>query len=53
MGHSVVSFYPTDKPAGPSTKLYVGRLVYTIDNAGNAAVQSFSGHTTDLCKKLA
>ncbi len=52
MGHNVVILFPTDVPAGPSTKLYVGRLVYTADSANNFVVQSFSGSTTDICERL-
>jgi hypothetical protein len=53
-GHNVVILFPTDVPPGPSTTLYVGRLVFTIspppDNV--FTVQSFSGHTTDICDAL-
>lgn len=52
IGHNVVILFPTDEPAGPSTKLYVGRLVYTADSAENFVVQSFSGGTTDICERL-
>jgi hypothetical protein len=52
-GHNVVILFPTDVPAGPSTTLYTGRLVYTVDGAGNFTVQSTSGPTTDICALLA
>ena len=52
-GHNVVILFPTDVPAGPSTTLYTGRLVYTDDGAGNFTVQSTSGPTTDICALLA
>jgi hypothetical protein len=29
-GNNVVILFPTDTPAGPSTKLYTGRIVYTV-----------------------
>jgi hypothetical protein len=51
-GHNVVILFPTDIPAGPSTTLYTGRLVYTVDAAGNFTVQSTSGRTTDICALL-
>jgi hypothetical protein len=51
-GHNVVILFPTDVPAGPSTILYVGRLVYTVDTAGVFTVQSFSGRTSDICAQL-
>jgi hypothetical protein len=52
IGHNVVILFPTDEPAGPSTKLYVGRLVYTADRDNNFVVQSFSGRTIDICERL-
>jgi len=51
-GHNVVIFFPTDIPAGPSTTLYVGQIVYTVDAAGVFTLQSTSGSTTDLCVLL-
>lgn len=52
-GHNVVILYPTDVPAGPSTTLYTGRLVYTVDANEVFTVQSSSGPTTDICALLA
>jgi hypothetical protein len=52
-GHNVVILFPTDVPEGPSTTLYTGRLVYTVDEAGNFTVQSTSGPITDICALLA
>jgi len=52
-GHNVVVLFPTDVPAGPSTTLYTGRLVYTVDLAGVFTVQSISGRTSDICARLA
>lgn len=52
-GHNVVILFPTDSPAGPSTTLIVGRLVYDVDSAGNSTVESVSGTTTDVCARLA
>jgi hypothetical protein len=57
-GHNVVIFFPTDVPAGPSTTLYVGRLVYTVDpypNVGDSVftLLSSSGPTTNICELLA
>ena len=52
-GHNVLILFPTDIPAGPSTTLYVGRLVYTVDANGVFTVQSTSGPTTDICALLA
>jgi hypothetical protein len=52
-GHNVVIFFPTDVPAGPSTTLYEGRLVYTVSTDGVFTLQSSSGPTTDICALLA
>jgi hypothetical protein len=52
-GHNVVILFPTDVPAGPSTTLYTGRLVYTVDASNNFTVVSSSGPTTDICALLA
>jgi hypothetical protein len=51
-GHNVVILFPTDVPAGPSTTLYTGRLVYTVDADGVFTVLSTSGQTTDICALL-
>ncbi len=52
-GHNVLILFPTDIPAGPSTTLYVGRLVYTVDANGVFTLQSTgSGSQTDLCALL-
>jgi hypothetical protein len=49
-GKNVLILFPTDVPAGPSSTLYTGRLVYTVDNTtGVFTVVSSSGRTTDLC----
>lgn len=52
-GHNVLVLFPSDVPAGPSTKLYVGQLRYNVDPAtGVFTVTSFHGNTTDLCAAL-
>ncbi len=53
-GHVVLFLFPTDVPAGPSTTLYVGRLVYTYDPVTfqNLNLQSFTGKSTDICAAL-
>jgi hypothetical protein len=51
-GHNVLILFPTDVPAGPSTTLYVGRLVYTVDANGVFTLQNTSGPTTDICALL-
>jgi hypothetical protein len=51
-GHVVLILFPTDVPAGPSTTLYVGRLVYTVDQSAVFTVQGSSGKSTDICAAL-
>jgi hypothetical protein len=51
-GHNVVILFPTDEPAGPTTTLYTGQLVYTIDANGDFHVQKTTGQTTDICAAL-
>jgi len=53
-GHNVIIFYPTDLPAGvgPSTKQYVGRVLYTVDEYGTFMLQEVKGKTTDICAAL-
>lgn len=51
-GHTVLIFFPTDVPAGPSTTLYVGRVVYTVDENGVFTLQSTSGKAMDICAAL-
>ena len=52
MGHTVLILFPTDVPPGPSTILYVGRLIFTIDAASVYTFQSFSGNATDICAAI-
>jgi hypothetical protein len=53
-GHNVLILFPTDIPAGPSTTLYVGQIVYTVVDATQVfTLQSTSGTTTDICALLA
>lgn len=52
MGHNVIIFFPTDIPAGPSTTLYVGRVVWTVDTSGVWTLVSTAGDSTDLCAEL-
>ena len=48
-GHNLLILFPTDLPAGPSTTLIVGRVVFTVDSAFNFTVEHISGRTTDIC----
>jgi len=50
-GSNVLFLFPTDVPAGPSTTLYVGVLVYEDDGFSNFVVDErhTHGRTTDIC----
>ena len=60
-GHNVIILFPTDLPqgVGPSTKQYIGRVVYTVHTEGEGenaieiwTLQSFNGRTVDVCAAL-
>ena len=52
-GQSAVVFFPTDVPAGPSTTLYTGRIVYDVDPAtGVATLRDTAGTKVDVCAIL-
>jgi len=51
-GHNILFMFPTDNPPGPSTTLYVGRVEFTIDPAGNYTVLKSGGTETDICAAL-
>jgi hypothetical protein len=51
-GHNVLILFPTDVPAGPSTTLYVGLVVFTVDTNGVFRLTEISGSSTDICAAL-
>lgn len=51
-GHNILILFPSDMPAGPSTTLYVGRVVFTADSLANFTVQSAAPNSTDICAAL-
>ena len=51
-GHNLIIFFPTDNPPGPSTTLYVGRVVWTVDAIGVWTLVSTAGESTDICAEL-
>lgn len=51
-GHNVLILFPTDVPAGPSTVLYTGQTVYTVDPTGVFTLLKASGTSRDLCAEL-
>lgn len=52
-GHNVLILFPSDVPPGPSTTLYVGQIVFTVDSGGIFTLQSARGNSTDICAALA
>ena len=52
-GHNILILYPTDVPAGPSTTLYTGQVVYTVDTNAVSTVVKTSGKSLDICAALA
>jgi hypothetical protein len=52
-GMNVLIMFPTDVPAGPSTTLYVGRVVVDFDASYNTTIRNTSGVATDICAALA
>jgi uncharacterized membrane protein len=51
-GNNVLILFPSDVPAGPSTTLYVGRVVFTVDVNGVFTLVSTSGTEADICAAL-
>jgi hypothetical protein len=53
-GHNVLIFFPSDLPpgVGPSTRQYVGRVVYTVDVNETWTLEKVSGRTVDICAEL-
>jgi hypothetical protein len=51
-GFNGLILFPSDIPTGPSSTLYIGRLVYTVDASGVFTVIGSSGKQTDICATL-
>ena len=51
-GSNSLILFPSDVPAGPSTTLTSGRVVFTIGTDGVFTVTEVSGKTTDICAEL-
>lgn len=51
-GNNVLILFPTDIPAGPSTTLYTGRVVFTVSAQGVFTLVSTSGTATNICAAL-
>jgi hypothetical protein len=52
MAHQMLIWFPTDNPAGPWTRLYTGRVVFTIDANQTYTLLSTSGRYIDVCAAL-
>jgi hypothetical protein len=53
MGHLVLILFPTDVPAGPSTTLYVGSVVFDVEHPDEVfTLKETRGKSTDLCAVL-
>jgi hypothetical protein len=53
-GQTGLIMFPTDVPAGPSTTVYRGRVVFTIDlTTGVFTLVSTTGTSVDICAALA
>ena len=52
-GRTVLVLFPTDFPAGPSTTLYSGRVVFDVDPAtGVFTLRDTAGTQVDVCALL-
>lgn len=51
-GHNVVILFPTDNPPGPSTVLYTGRVLISVDANAAWTLTQTSGGTVDICAAL-
>ena len=51
-GHNVLFLVPTDVPAGPSTTLYTGQVVFSATPSGDFTVLGTHGTSRDLCAEL-
>lgn len=51
-GHNLVVWFPTDVPAGPWTRQYVGLLTYTVSPDGTFTLGKTSGKVVDICATL-
>lgn len=51
-GHNVLILFPTDIPAGPTTTLYVGRVVYEVNTDDVFTLIGTAGESRDICAEL-
>ena len=53
IGHQLLFMFPSDVPPGPSSTLYVGRVVIHVDADEVFTILQTSGRATDMCAALA
>jgi hypothetical protein len=54
VGSTFIAMFPSDIPAGPSSKYYTGRMSYIEDlETGMFTIVSTKGTTRDICAELA
>ena len=51
-GHNLLIMFPTDDPAGPTTTIYSGRVVFDIGPDEVYTLRSTSGAARDICAEL-
>lgn len=52
-GSTFIALFPSDVPAGPSSVIYTGRVVYVEDlETGMFTIISTAGKTRDICAEL-
>lgn len=51
-GQNVLIMFPTDVPAGPSTTIYSGRVVFDIGADGVYTIRSIQAAALDVCAML-
>lgn len=51
-GHNVWFFFPADNPPGPSTTLYIGKVVVVNDAYGISTLLEENGKKIDICAEV-
>lgn len=52
LGHTLLILFPSDVPAGPTTTIYTGRIVFTVAPDLTYTLLSTSGRSLDVCAEL-
>lgn len=51
-GHNLLILFPSDVPAGPSTIVHSGRVVFDVDTDDVFTVESVAGRQLDVCAAI-